>query len=48
MFGSILSGALLAISIGSIFVAATPVALAAATYLAGFSAISWGLDRNRG
>ena len=45
MFGNILSGTLLAISIGAIFVAATPAALFSATYIAGFSVISWGLDR---
>lgn len=45
MFGNLLSGTLLAISIGTIFVAATPVALVSATYIAGFSIISWGIDR---
>jgi hypothetical protein len=48
MFASILSNSLLAISVGSIFVATTPASLAAATYIAGFSVISWGLSRNRG
>ena len=48
MFANILSNTLLAISVGAIFVAATPASLAAATFIAGFSIISWGMDRNRG
>jgi hypothetical protein len=38
----------MAISIGAIFTAATPATLAGATFLAGFSIISWGMERNRG
>jgi hypothetical protein len=45
MFANLLSGTLLAFAVGAIFVAATPLALATTTYIAGFSIISWGLDR---
>jgi hypothetical protein len=48
MFSSFLSNTLLAVSIGGIFFATGPVSLAVATYVAGFSIINWGLERNRG
>lgn len=46
MFASILSNTLLAISVGAIFTATTPGTLAAATFVAGFSIISWGMGRS--
>lgn len=48
MFANILSTTLMALSIGAIFTAAAPATLAAATFTAGFSIISWGMERNRG
>ena len=48
MFANILSTTLMAISVGAIFTATAPATLAAATFIAGFSIISWGMERNRG
>ncbi len=48
MFSSILGNTLLAISVGSIFFVTGPVSLTFATYVAGFSIISWGMERSKG
>ncbi len=48
MFANILSTTLMALSVGAIFTAAAPATLAAATFIAGFSIISWGMERHRG